>query len=106
MKLNSADFTDGGMTEEESGNLCERLDEYLDLIELSGGHYESSAVAFSHQKESTKKREGYFVEVRCIYGLHLILQKADSSFSSLPTTSDLVSRRSSLLPEASDPRLR
>lgn len=32
----------------------------LDLIELSGGSYES--LAFEHKKESTKKREAFFVE--------------------------------------------
>ncbi|CEQ38980.1 SPOSA6832_00481, partial [Sporobolomyces salmonicolor] len=59
MKLNSADFADGGMTFEESKLLCQRLDEAgVDLIELSGGTYESGA--FEHKKESTKKREGYF----------------------------------------------
>ncbi|GAA5921372.1 hypothetical protein JCM1841_002462 [Sporobolomyces salmonicolor] len=61
MKLNSADFADGGMTFEESKLLCQRLDEAgVDLIELSGGTYESGA--FEHKKESTKKREGYFAD--------------------------------------------
>jgi hypothetical protein len=32
----------------------------MDLIELSGGTYES--LAFEHKRESTKKREAYFIE--------------------------------------------
>jgi 2,4-dienoyl-CoA reductase-like NADH-dependent reductase (Old Yellow Enzyme family) len=32
----------------------------VDLIELSGGTYES--MAFMHKKESTKKREAFFIE--------------------------------------------
>ncbi|GAA5926703.1 hypothetical protein JCM3775_007015 [Rhodotorula graminis] len=61
MKLNSADFSEGGMTPEESRQVCAWLDEAgMDLIELSGGTYESGA--FNHKKESTKKREAYFVE--------------------------------------------
>jgi 2,4-dienoyl-CoA reductase-like NADH-dependent reductase (Old Yellow Enzyme family) len=32
----------------------------LDLIELSGGTYES--MAFEHKRDSTKKREAYFIE--------------------------------------------
>jgi len=80
MKLNSADFTDGGMTEEESGNLCERLDEYLDLIELSGGSYESMGHAFTHKKESTIKREAYFVEVSRLRFFELRWKADFSSF--------------------------
>ncbi|GAA5994756.1 NADH:flavin oxidoreductase/NADH oxidase family protein [Rhodotorula paludigena] len=61
IKINSADFSDGGLTLEESRQVCIWLDEMgLDLIELSGGTYES--MAFEHKKESTKAREGYFVE--------------------------------------------
>ncbi|GAA5890377.1 hypothetical protein JCM8208_002796 [Rhodotorula glutinis] len=61
MKLNSADFSEGGMTPEESRQVCAWLDQAgMDLIELSGGTYESGA--FNHKKESTKKREAYFVE--------------------------------------------
>ncbi|GAA5989438.1 hypothetical protein JCM11641_007905 [Rhodosporidiobolus odoratus] len=61
IKINSADFSEGGMTPEESRQVCQWLDERgLQLIELSGGTYES--MAFEHKKESTKKREGYFVE--------------------------------------------
>lgn len=61
IKMNSADFSEGGLTEEESREVAKQLDEAgLDLIELSGGSYES--LAFSHQKESTKNREAFFIE--------------------------------------------
>ncbi|GAA5902151.1 hypothetical protein JCM6882_006714 [Rhodosporidiobolus microsporus] len=61
IKINSADFSEGGMTPEESRQVCQWLDEAgLDLIELSGGTYESGG--FEHKKESTVKREAYFVE--------------------------------------------
>lgn len=65
MKLNSADFSEDGMTAEESALLCKRLDDYLDLIELSGGSYEtiSTAWGYSHNKKaSTQKREAFFIE--------------------------------------------
>ncbi|GAA6045490.1 hypothetical protein JCM8097_006811, partial [Rhodosporidiobolus ruineniae] len=61
IKINSADFAEGGMTPEESRQVCQWLDEAgLDLIELSGGTYES--MAFDGQRASTRKREAYFVE--------------------------------------------
>jgi hypothetical protein len=41
IKINSADFSDGGMTAEESQYVCEKLDAAgIDLLELSGGTYE------------------------------------------------------------------
>ncbi|POY71493.1 hypothetical protein BMF94_5806 [Rhodotorula taiwanensis] len=61
IKINSADFSDGGLTTDESRQVCQWLDAAgLDLIELSGGTYES--LAFEHKKESTKKREAFFIE--------------------------------------------
>jgi len=69
IKLNSADFMKGGFTEEESMQVVKTLaDEGIDLIEISGGSYEK--VAFiegtsddkAPQKDSTKKREAYFLE--------------------------------------------
>lgn len=54
---NSADFSEGGLSPEESREVAKLLDEAgVDLIELSGGTYESGA--FHHKKESTVKREG------------------------------------------------
>jgi hypothetical protein len=61
IKMNSADFSEGGLTDEESRTVASWLDaKGLDLIELSGGTYEQSG--FEHKKESTIAREGFFVE--------------------------------------------
>ena len=64
VKLNSADFQRGGFTEEESMNVVQMLAaEGLDLLEISGGTYESAAmVGQAKQQESTKAREAYFLE--------------------------------------------
>jgi len=41
IKMNSADFADGGFTDEESGKIAILLEEAgVELIELSGGTYE------------------------------------------------------------------
>jgi 2,4-dienoyl-CoA reductase-like NADH-dependent reductase (Old Yellow Enzyme family) len=46
-------FIEGGFSEEESRETCQKLEEAgMHLIELSGGTYES--MAFSHKKDSTK----------------------------------------------------
>lgn len=61
IKINSQDFIEGGFSEDESRETCQKLEAAgMHLIELSGGTYES--MAFSHKKESTKRREGFFVE--------------------------------------------
>ncbi|KZT29212.1 FMN-linked oxidoreductase [Neolentinus lepideus HHB14362 ss-1] len=60
IKINSHDFIDGGFDEQDCMAMVERLEAArVDLIELSGGTYETNA--FQH-KESTKRREGFFVE--------------------------------------------
>ncbi|OZM55941.1 NADH oxidase [Lottiidibacillus patelloidae] len=62
IKLNSADFQRGGFTEEESMEVVKKLSEVgIDLIEISGGNYEQPAMMGSSKKESTKKREAYFL---------------------------------------------
>ena len=62
IKINSADFQRGAFTEEESMEVIQMLDEAgMDLIEVSGGTYERAAM-MGTQKESTKKREAYFME--------------------------------------------
>ncbi|KAF2857453.1 FMN-linked oxidoreductase [Piedraia hortae CBS 480.64] len=61
IKLNSVEFQDGGFTPEEAKQLCGLLEENrVDFVELSGGTYEK--LAFLHQRESTQKREAYFLE--------------------------------------------
>ncbi len=64
IKLNSADFVSGGFTEEESMQVVKKLSAVgIDLIEISGGSYEVTAMADGvKQKDSTIKREAYFLE--------------------------------------------
>ncbi|CCQ15901.1 NADH-dependent flavin oxidoreductase [Rhodococcus sp. AW25M09] len=60
IKLNSADFQRGGFSEEESRITVEHLvQESIDLIEISGGSYESPAMMGT---ASTRDREAYFLE--------------------------------------------
>jgi 2,4-dienoyl-CoA reductase-like NADH-dependent reductase (Old Yellow Enzyme family) len=62
IKLNSADFQRGGFSEDESRAVLAALaKEGLDLIEVSGGSYESPAMAGS-AAASTRAREAYFLE--------------------------------------------
>jgi 2,4-dienoyl-CoA reductase-like NADH-dependent reductase (Old Yellow Enzyme family) len=64
IKLNSADFQKGGFSEEESLDVVTALSELgIDLIEISGGNFETPAMATGGpQKESTRRREAYFLE--------------------------------------------
>ena len=63
IKLNSADFQKGGFSEEESLDTIKALSEAgIDLIEISGGTYEAPAMTGVRAKESTRKREAYFLE--------------------------------------------
>ncbi|MFF1570259.1 NADH:flavin oxidoreductase/NADH oxidase family protein [Streptomyces sp. NPDC058293] len=70
VKLNSADFQRGGFTEGESRAVVAALaKEGLDLIEVSGGSYESPAMNGS-AAASTRAREAYFLEyARTVRGL-------------------------------------
>lgn len=70
IKLNSADFQKEGFTEEESMAVVKALSDLgIDHIEVSGGTYESQAMVGNKKslrqgkpvKESTKKREAYFL---------------------------------------------
>ncbi len=61
IKLNSVEFQRGGLQTEEAAEICNKLNELgLDWVELSGGTYEK--VGFEHKRESTKAREGFFLE--------------------------------------------
>jgi 2,4-dienoyl-CoA reductase-like NADH-dependent reductase (Old Yellow Enzyme family) len=61
IKLNSVEFQDKGLGPEEAKEICKILeDNRFDFVELSGGTFEK--LAFEHQRESTKKREGFFLE--------------------------------------------
>lgn len=62
VKLNSADFQRGGFGEDESSEVVGALDgEGIDLVEISGGTYESTAF-MGTAKASTVAREAYFLE--------------------------------------------
>lgn len=61
MKVNSVEFQDKGFSPEDAKGLCQALEKAkFDYVELSGGTYES--LAFVHKRESTKKRESFFIE--------------------------------------------
>jgi 2,4-dienoyl-CoA reductase-like NADH-dependent reductase (Old Yellow Enzyme family) len=67
VKLNSADFQRGGFGEEDAIEVVRMLaSERVDLLEISGGTYESAKMftgtADEPKKESTRKREAYFLD--------------------------------------------
>lgn len=63
VKLNSADFQRGGFTEEESMQVIQTLqDDGMNLIEVSGGNYENPSMVGAKAKQSTVKREAYFLD--------------------------------------------
>lgn len=65
IKLNSADFMKGGFSEEESMQVVEILSKAgIDLIEISGGTYESPVMMGkkSPLRKSTQEREAYFLD--------------------------------------------
>lgn len=62
IKLNSADFMKGGFSEEDSMEVVKTLaNAGIDLIEISGGTYESPTMVGHKVKASTLKREAYFL---------------------------------------------
>ncbi len=64
VKLNSADFQKGGFNTDDAKWVVEQLgDLSVDLVEVSGGSYESPAMnGLAEDETSTERREGYFVE--------------------------------------------
>ncbi len=63
VKLNSADFQRGGFSEADAHGVVELLNgEGLDLLELSGGSYESPAMQGRTADGRTLAREAYFLE--------------------------------------------
>ncbi|MDH2532383.1 NADH:flavin oxidoreductase/NADH oxidase family protein [Acinetobacter baumannii] len=66
VKLNSADFQRGGISEEDVISVFKAVDEAgIDLIEISGGTYEAPAMAGAKadkRKASTIAREAYFLD--------------------------------------------
>jgi hypothetical protein len=60
VKLNSGDFLRGGFTEDDALQVLALLDrEAVDLVEISGGRYESAA-SFGHASAAASAREAYF----------------------------------------------
>jgi 2,4-dienoyl-CoA reductase-like NADH-dependent reductase (Old Yellow Enzyme family) len=69
VKLNSSDFQKGGFSYSESLQVLKWLEEQgVDLVEISGGNYESPATLFGDEamksevvRESTRQREAFFM---------------------------------------------
>jgi 2,4-dienoyl-CoA reductase-like NADH-dependent reductase (Old Yellow Enzyme family) len=61
LKINSVEFQEGGFSIQDAADLCTLLEHKasVDFVELSGGTYEE--LAFDHKRESTKKREAFFL---------------------------------------------
>ena len=63
VKLNSADFQRGGFSEDDARQVILWLNELpVDLVELSGGSYESPAMQGATADGRTLAREAYFLE--------------------------------------------
>ncbi|WP_272833784.1 NADH:flavin oxidoreductase/NADH oxidase family protein [Paracoccus fistulariae] len=63
VKLNSADFQKGGFDAADAVAVVRLLnDEAVDLVEISGGSYESPAMHGRPAHASTRAREAYFVD--------------------------------------------
>lgn len=63
IKLNSADFMQGGFTEDDSLQVVQALAKAgIDLVEISGGTYESPEMAKDSPKASTRQREAFFLD--------------------------------------------
>ncbi len=63
VKLNSSDFQQGGFSNEECLQVVTWLGEAsVDLIEISGGNYEKPAMMGSGARDSTVRREAYFLD--------------------------------------------
>jgi 2,4-dienoyl-CoA reductase-like NADH-dependent reductase (Old Yellow Enzyme family) len=61
IKINSVEFQEKGFSTEDAILLTQALEKAeFDYVETSGGTYED--MGFEHKKESTVKRENYFVE--------------------------------------------
>ena len=61
IKINSVEFQKGGFNTNECKELCAALEaNRFDFVELSGGTYEE--FGFVHKRDSTKKREAFFLD--------------------------------------------
>ncbi|HET9621684.1 MAG TPA: NADH:flavin oxidoreductase/NADH oxidase family protein [Kofleriaceae bacterium] len=83
VKLNSADFQRGGFTVDDAMDVVRGLETAgIDLLEISGGNYESPAMAGSGelqktQRASSRDREAYFLDyarqIRTVTELPILL---------------------------------
>ena len=63
VKLNSADFQRDGFEPKDAATVVRWLNELpVDLVEISGGSYESPAMQGTPQLASTRAREAYFID--------------------------------------------
>lgn len=94
VKLNSSDFQKGGFSHEESIAVAKMLqNEGIDLLEISGGNFETP-VAYTHtaKKESSVQREAYFLEyARDIKDALDIPVMVTGGFRSLSVMNDAIS---------------
>ncbi|KAA5838045.1 NADH:flavin oxidoreductase/NADH oxidase family protein [Saccharopolyspora hirsuta] len=64
VKLNSADFQRGGFDADDARQVIAMLEPLgVDLVELSGGSYESPAMTGNSADSRTRAREAYFLEL-------------------------------------------
>ncbi|HXA30005.1 MAG TPA: NADH:flavin oxidoreductase/NADH oxidase family protein [Candidatus Angelobacter sp.] len=64
VKLNSADFQRGGFDADDAAKVIAMLEPFgVDLVELSGGNYESPAMTGRPADGRTTAREAYFLEL-------------------------------------------
>ncbi|KAL7623160.1 hypothetical protein AAE478_006841 [Parahypoxylon ruwenzoriense] len=75
VKVNSVEFQDSGFSTAEAGRLVELLETRgrFDVIELTGGTYE--APGWHHRKESSRRREAFFIEFAELVAPHAKLAK-------------------------------
>jgi 2,4-dienoyl-CoA reductase-like NADH-dependent reductase (Old Yellow Enzyme family) len=98
IKLNSHDFIDGGFDADDSREVALRLEAAgVDFIELSGGTYEDLVIY--HKKESTRRREAFFIEYAIAYSTRSLLNGLTGLRSEYVPT---LSAPSSASPAASD----
>jgi len=63
VKLNSADFQRGGFSSTDALEVVKMLNDHaIDLVEISGGNYESPAITGETSDDSTLAREAYFLD--------------------------------------------
>ncbi|KAK8054293.1 hypothetical protein PG996_013594 [Apiospora saccharicola] len=63
VKVNSVEFQDAGFVTAEARVLCRELErEAFDFVEITGGTYEKILMYHGWQRESTRRREAFFLD--------------------------------------------